>query len=57
VRQVAEAHGGKISAETAPGGGTLMRLQLPALPTASTEGAVDHAPMPAPALSGDRRPA
>ncbi|MGA9874965.1 MAG: HAMP domain-containing sensor histidine kinase [Solirubrobacteraceae bacterium] len=29
VRQVAEQHGGKISAEAAPGGGTLMRLQLP----------------------------
>jgi two-component system sensor histidine kinase MprB len=28
VRQVAEAHGGTVVAEEAPGGGTLMRLQL-----------------------------
>jgi two-component system sensor histidine kinase MprB len=30
VRQVAEAHGGTVTAEPAPGGGTLMRLRLPA---------------------------
>jgi len=30
VQQVAEAHGGTITAEQAPGGGTLMRLQLAA---------------------------
>jgi two-component system sensor histidine kinase MprB len=29
VRQVAEGHGGTVRAETAPGGGTLMRLHLP----------------------------
>jgi two-component system sensor histidine kinase MprB len=29
VRQVTEQHGGSISAESAPGGGTLMRLRLP----------------------------
>ena len=29
VQQVAEAHGGTITAERAPGGGTLMRLRLP----------------------------
>ena len=29
VRQVAEAHGGTVTAEPAPGGGTLMRLTLP----------------------------
>ncbi|HEY8303440.1 MAG TPA: HAMP domain-containing sensor histidine kinase [Solirubrobacteraceae bacterium] len=29
VRQVAEQHGGTVSAQTAPGGGTLMRLRLP----------------------------
>jgi len=29
VRLLAEAHGGSVSAETAPGGGTLMRLRLP----------------------------
>ncbi len=32
VRQVAEAHGGSVSAETASGGGTLMRLRLPVAP-------------------------
>jgi two-component system sensor histidine kinase MprB len=30
VRQVAEAHGGGVSAQLAAGGGTLMRLRLPA---------------------------
>jgi two-component system sensor histidine kinase MprB len=29
VRQVAEQHGGRVSAEAAPGGGALMRLRLP----------------------------
>src|ERR671913_580305 len=29
VRQVAESHGGKVTAEHADGGGTLMRLRLP----------------------------
>ena len=28
VRQVAEAHGGTVTAEHAPGGGTLMRLRV-----------------------------
>ncbi len=43
VRQVAEQHGGGVSARAAPGGGTLMRLHLPgagpveALPTLDTE--------------------
>ncbi len=53
VRQVAEAHGGSISAETAPGGGTLMRLQLPTLPPGSLGEAVDHAPLSATVLSSD----
>jgi two-component system sensor histidine kinase MprB len=30
VRQIAEAHGGTVVAERAPGGGTIMRLRLPA---------------------------
>jgi two-component system sensor histidine kinase MprB len=30
VRQVAESHGGTVSAEAAPGGGALLRLTLPA---------------------------
>jgi two-component system, OmpR family, sensor histidine kinase MprB len=29
VRQVAESHGGTVRAESAPGGGTLIRLRLP----------------------------
>ena len=29
VRQVAEEHGGRVSAHAAPGGGTLLRLELP----------------------------
>ena len=37
VRQVAEAHGGSVGAEAAPGGGALMRLRLPALPCGSPE--------------------
>jgi two-component system sensor histidine kinase MprB len=32
VRQVAEAHGGGVALERAPGGGTLARLALPAVP-------------------------
>ncbi len=32
VRQVAEAHGGSVALEAAPGGGTLARLMLPAVP-------------------------
>ncbi|HWI72123.1 MAG TPA: HAMP domain-containing sensor histidine kinase [Baekduia sp.] len=32
VRQVAEAHGGSVALERAPGGGTLARLSLPAVP-------------------------
>ena len=31
VRQVAESHGGTVGAEAAPGGGTVLRLRLPAL--------------------------
>ena len=32
VRQVAERHGGSVEAQAAPGGGTLVRLRLPASP-------------------------
>ncbi|HEV7495970.1 aminotransferase class IV [Baekduia sp.] len=32
VRQVAEAHGGSVALEAAPGGGTLARLTLPSVP-------------------------
>jgi two-component system, OmpR family, sensor histidine kinase MprB len=34
VRQVAEAHGGTAALEPAPGGGTVARLRLPAVPVA-----------------------
>jgi two-component system sensor histidine kinase MprB len=34
VRQVAESHGGTVSAEAASGGGALFRLRLPTIPTA-----------------------
>ena len=44
VRQVADAHGGRVSAQLAAGGGTLLRLQLPAL-------AVE---LPEPAAAGSR---
>jgi two-component system sensor histidine kinase MprB len=29
VRQVAEAHGGSVAAQNAPGGGAVLRLALP----------------------------
>lgn len=51
VRQVAESHAGSVSAERAPGGGTLMRLSLHGLPRApdeqdlAAEGATAAAPM------------
>jgi len=37
VRQVADSHGGSVSAERAPGGGTLMRLSLSGSPRAPDE--------------------
>jgi two-component system, OmpR family, sensor histidine kinase MprB len=46
VRQVAEAHGGGVSAENAPGGGTLMRLRLSPLSFGPGEATEDRAPMP-----------
>jgi two-component system sensor histidine kinase MprB len=33
VREVAEAHGGTVSAEDAPGGGALLRLRLAPAPS------------------------
>jgi two-component system, OmpR family, sensor histidine kinase MprB len=50
VRQVAEAHGGGVSAEDAPGGGTLMRLRLSPLSFGPGEATEDRAPMPSPAV-------
>jgi two-component system sensor histidine kinase MprB len=37
VRQVAEAHGGSVAAERAPGGGTLTRLSLPLVEAPETQ--------------------
>jgi two-component system sensor histidine kinase MprB len=37
VRQVAESHGGTVEASNAPGGGALLRLQLPTLPAPEPE--------------------
>ena len=39
VREVAEAHGGTVTAEEAPGGGALMRLRL----NGSQNGSATHA--------------
>jgi two-component system sensor histidine kinase MprB len=38
VRQVAERHGGSVEAQAAPGGGTLVRLRLPATAQPATAG-------------------
>ncbi len=38
VRQVAEQHGGSVSAENAPGGGAMLTLRLPGLPSESIAG-------------------
>ena len=45
VRQVAEAHGGSVSAEPAAGGGTLLRLRLRVAP-ANADGELDEAAAP-----------
>jgi two-component system sensor histidine kinase MprB len=37
VRQVAESHGGGVTAETAEGGGACFRMRLPVLPIARTD--------------------
>jgi two-component system sensor histidine kinase MprB len=46
VRQVADAHGGEISADDAPGGGTLMRLRLSTLSLGTGESSEERAPAP-----------
>jgi two-component system, OmpR family, sensor histidine kinase MprB len=45
VRQVAEAHGGTITAEAAPGGGSLFSLRLPVI-EGSTDGNADADGLP-----------
>ncbi len=57
MRQVAAQLGGAISAEPAPGGGTLMRLRLPGLEPVqdgADRGAVDEDVTPG--LAGSGRP-
>lgn len=60
VRQVAELHGGGVTAEAAPGGGALLRLSLPgegideATPPRSAAPAASPLPRPAAAASGAR---
>jgi two-component system, OmpR family, sensor histidine kinase MprB len=44
VRRVAESHGGTVTAEAAGGGGTLIRLRLPALPF--SPGQPEESPVP-----------
>jgi signal transduction histidine kinase len=39
VRQVVRQHGGTVTAEPAPGGGTLMRVRLPGAETVVPESA------------------
>ena len=48
VRQVAERHGGSVEAQAAPGGGTLVRLRLPASPPGPGAGS---GPAPEPDLA------
>jgi len=56
VRQVAVQHGGSVSAEAAPGGGTLMRLRLPGAEAVERAGASAradaHARLPDDAAAG-----
>jgi two-component system sensor histidine kinase MprB len=49
VRQVAEQHGGTVTAERAPGGGALMRLRLPTLDGDGDGDGATGAARPAPA--------
>jgi len=52
VRQVAIQLGGTVTAEAAPGGGTLMRLRLAGAESAGERGAEEHEPSPALARAG-----
>ncbi len=57
VRQVAERHGGSVEAQAAPGGGTLVRLRLPAAPAASGPAASGPEPeLAAAATAAPREP-
>ncbi len=58
VRQVAQQHGGSVSAENAPGGGALLTLRLPGAPAEAAPAAHDAAltpeESPAPVPGGRR---
>ena len=47
VRQVAASHGGEVIAERAKGGGTKMRLRVPAVHVNVPDGAAEPARQPA----------
>ena len=47
VRQVAESHGGTVDASNAPGGGALLRLQLPIVESPSAD-RTPAEPLPSP---------
>jgi two-component system sensor histidine kinase MprB len=47
VRQVAESHGGSVEASNPPGGGALLRLQLPVVPAADLAPGATPPAMPA----------
>jgi signal transduction histidine kinase len=47
VKQIAESHGGRVSANQAPGGGALLRLSLPTIPVGSVPERPDEAASPA----------
>jgi two-component system, OmpR family, sensor histidine kinase MprB len=58
VRQVAEQHGGSVSADNAPGGGAIFAIRLPTVPDADTapegwDAATEE--QADPATAGDRR--
>jgi two-component system, OmpR family, sensor histidine kinase MprB len=55
VRQVAEQHGGSVTAESAPGGGTLMRLRLAGAETIDPEASESASPSDARRAADSRR--
>jgi two-component system sensor histidine kinase MprB len=58
VRQVAEQHGGSVSADNAPGGGAIFTVRLPTVPASETAAGTWELPADEPthpATAGDRR--
>jgi two-component system sensor histidine kinase MprB len=54
VRQVAEQHGGSVTAENAIGGGALFKLRLPGAPAPAEDVALSPGEWPAPVPGGRR---